>query len=99
MKYRISHRANKDIEEICDYIAQDNIDAANRLDERIHQTIKSLAEFPGMGHVRADVEDHRYLFWSVGNYVIAYRVERKELVVVRVLHGARNFRRLFNKNR
>jgi plasmid stabilization system protein ParE len=99
MKYRISRRADKDIEEICDFIARDNLDAANRLDERIHQTIKSLAEFPGMGHTRSDVEDRRYLFWSVGNYVIAYRIERKSLVVVRIVHGARDFRRLFNKNR
>lgn len=99
MKYRISRRADKDIEKICDFTARDNLDAANRLDERIHQTIKSLAEFPGMGHTRSDVEDRRYLFWSVGNYVIAYRIERKSLVVVRIVHGARDFRRLFNKNR
>jgi plasmid stabilization system protein ParE len=45
-------------------------------------------------HTRADVTDKRYLFWTVGNYVIAYRVE-EELVVVRVFHGARDFRILF----
>jgi plasmid stabilization system protein ParE len=32
------------------------------------------------------------LFWVVGNYVIAYRMERSTLMVVRVLHGARDFR-------
>jgi len=96
MKYRISRRADTDIERICDYIAQDNPDAADRLDERIHRAIQLLARFPGMGHTRSDVNDKRYLFWAVGNYVIAYRVEPKELVVVRVVHGARDFRRLFN---
>ncbi len=49
-----------------------------------------------MGHTRADVTDKRYLFWVVARHVIAYRVENQELVVVRVLHGARDFRRLFN---
>ena len=96
MKYRVSRRADTDIERICDHIAQDNPDAADRLDERIHRAIQLLARFPGMGHTRSDVNDKRYLFWAVGNYVIAYRVEPKELVVVRVVHGARDFRRLFN---
>jgi plasmid stabilization system protein ParE len=95
MKYRISSRANRDIEEICDRIAQDKPSAADRFDERLHQTMQMLAKFPGAGHTRTDVVGHRYLFWSVGNYVIAYRVERAELIVVRVVHGARNFRKLF----
>ncbi len=73
MSYRISPRANADIEAICDYIARDNPDAADRLDDRIHDAITLLAQFPGMGHARTDVKDRRYMFWTVGNYVIAYR--------------------------
>ena len=97
MKYRISRRADSDIERICDRIAEENPDAADRLDEQIHRAIQLLAKFPGMGHTRADVADKRYLFWVIGNYVIAYRVERTELVVVRLLHGARDFRKLFDR--
>jgi plasmid stabilization system protein ParE len=95
MSYRISRRANADLEVICDYIAKDNLDAADRFDERIHGTIEMLAQFPRMGHSRTDVSNKRYLFWTVGNYVIAYRVKGKQLIVVRVLHGARDFRKLF----
>jgi len=98
MNYRISHKANIDIEGICDYIAEDNPEAAGRLDEKIHRAIERLAEFPGMGHMRADVEDKRYRFWVVGKYVIAYRVEQDELLVIRVLHGARDFRTFFRDN-
>ncbi len=57
-----------------------------------------LARFPRMGHTRPDVQDKRYLFWAVGNCVIAYRVERNDLVVVRVLHGHRDFRKLFTRS-
>lgn len=96
MKYRISRRANTDIERVCDHIAQERPDAAERLDEQIHKTIQLLAEFPKLGHTRADVKDKRYLFRAVGSYIIAYRIEQDELVVVRVVHGARDFRRLFN---
>jgi plasmid stabilization system protein ParE len=97
MKYRISRRANNDIEGICDRIAENDPDAADRLDARIHEAIQLLAQFPRMGHTQGDVQDKRYLFWVVGHYVIAYRVDPKELVIVRVLHGARDFRRLFNR--
>jgi plasmid stabilization system protein ParE len=95
MNYRISRRADADIESICDYIAQHNLDAADHLDEQIHQAIQFLAKFPGLGHTRPDVQDKRYLFRAVGKYLIAYRLEKKELVVVRVIHGARDFRKLF----
>lgn len=97
MKYRISRRANADIEALCDRIAENNPDAAEELDERLHEAIKLLARFPRMGHTRADVTDPRYLFWAVGKIIIAYRLEDKELLVVRVVHGARDFRKLFKR--
>lgn len=95
MNYRISRRANGDIEGICDSIAENNPEAANRLDERLHEAMRLLAQFPRMGHTRPDVQDKRYLFWAVGNWIIAYRIEPKEVLVVRVLHGHRDFRKLF----
>ena len=47
MKYRISKRADADIERICDYIAENNLEAADRLDQQIHDAIRRLARFPG----------------------------------------------------
>ena len=95
MNYRISKRADRDIEAICDYIARDNVTAADKLDQRLHEQIKRLSDTPALGHQRADVPDPRYRFWVVGNYVIAYRMQRSTLIVVRVVHGARDFRKLF----
>ena len=37
-----------------------------------------------MGHSRQDVTDKRYLFWTVGKYVIAYRLVGEELLVIRL---------------
>lgn len=50
---------------------------------------------PGMGHLRADVKGRRYRFWTVRPYVIADRFDAATLTVVRVVHGARDFRRIF----
>ena len=95
MTYRIARKADADIERICDSLAVHNPEAADRLDQQIHRAIQLVAKFPGLGHTRPDVQDKRYLFRAVGNYVIAYRLENKEVVVVRVIHGARDFRKLF----
>jgi toxin ParE1/3/4 len=96
MTYRISRHANADLEAICDRIALDNPVAADNLDLR-HSAIAMLSQFPGMGHSRQDVADSRYLFWTIGTYVIAYRMDGHQLLVVRVLHGRRDIARLFKR--
>jgi len=85
------------IEGICDRIAEVTPGAADRPEEQIHRAVRTLAMFSGIGHTCDDVADKRYLFRAIGNYVIAHRKESKDLIVVRFLHGARDFRRLFNR--
>jgi plasmid stabilization system protein ParE len=57
MTYRISRKAQKDLEQISDYIAKTNPEAAEQLDAQLHQAMQLLTQFPGMGHTRADVSD------------------------------------------
>jgi toxin ParE1/3/4 len=95
MNYRISKRADADFDEIWNYIAQDNPEAADRVENSLHAAIRLLARMPGMGHRRNDVSNPIYRFWAVGAYVIAYRREGRTIVVVRIIHGARDFRRIF----
>jgi plasmid stabilization system protein ParE len=49
MKYRISRPASADIEHICDHIAKNNPDAADQLEDRIHEAIKHSQSFPASG--------------------------------------------------
>jgi plasmid stabilization system protein ParE len=64
---------------------------------KIRQEIDELARMPGVGHHRADVKSPTYRFWSVYSYVIAYRFTSRTLTVVRVVHGAMNFKKLFKR--
>jgi plasmid stabilization system protein ParE len=89
-RFRITPRASADIDEIWTYIAQDNPSAADRVEQQLHDAMRLLAEFPGIGHVRADVDDPRYRFWSVFSYVIVYRPDPKPVEVIRVIHGSRD---------
>lgn len=48
-----------------------------------------------MGHARSDVKRPGYTFWSVKPYVIVYVYDDKLLRIMRVVHGHRDFGRLF----
>jgi hypothetical protein len=59
--------------------------------------MEQLARTPGLGHRRSDASK-RYRFWRVGSYLIAYRVEKKTVHVVRVLHRGRDIRRFLGQS-
>ena len=82
--------AHTDLEEIWEYIAADNFDAADRVREEIYDAIQSLAAFPYTGHPRPDLTARPLRFQSSRNYVIAYAPDEKPLAVIAVLHGRRN---------
>lgn len=94
-RYVLTRRARLDVQEIWGYIAEDSIDAADRVMAELRSAMEGLAEMPGKGHRRSDVRNSRYRFWSVYSYVIAYFPDTSPVQIVRVVHGRRNFRRLF----
>jgi toxin ParE1/3/4 len=94
-KLLIQPRARVDLLEIWHYIAKDSVVAANRVGQELDDAIRGLVLMPGKGHARSDVKSIHYRFWSVYSYIIAYRYDQATLTVMRVVHGRRNFRRLF----
>ena len=91
-----SPQARRELAEAWHYIAPDNVSAADHLVQRISQAVETLARLPGMGHQRDDVPDSKLFFWTVRPYVIAYRFTSRTLRIVRIVHGARDFRRIFS---
>jgi len=83
-------RAFTDLEEIWDFIAADNLDAADRVLDEIHQAIRALVAFPSQGHTRSDLTSRPLRFQPIRNYLIAYAPDEKPLVVLAILHGRRN---------
>jgi plasmid stabilization system protein ParE len=88
LKY--ASRAERDLGNIWDYIAKDSAEAADRVIREIHYAARGLCEFPGKGHDRADRTSRRaYRVWMVYSYAIVYRYTDEYLLVMRVIHGAR----------
>jgi plasmid stabilization system protein ParE len=89
-RYVLSVDAEQDLNQIWEYIAQDNMDAADRWVEKLFDAFQSLAEAPGMGHTREDLTALPVLFWPVGAYLILFRVQAEWIEVVAVTQGARD---------
>ena len=98
MSYRLSAPARDDLREIWGYLAKEAIlTVADRVVTELHEAMQSLAESPGIGHLRADLVDEALRIWRVHSYLVIYRADSSPLEVVRVLHGARDIRALLEE--
>jgi antitoxin ParD1/3/4/toxin ParE1/3/4 len=52
-----------------------------------------------MGHLREDLTDEPVRFWSLFSYVIVYDPETQPLQILRILHSARDLRRILDEER
>ena len=89
-KFVLHPEAYADLNEIWEYIAANNLDAADRLLDEIREGVTLLARFPKTGHSRSDLTSRPLRFHAVRDYVIAYAPEEKPPAVIAVLHGRRN---------
>lgn len=100
MKYKIKflQSALDDLEEIVLYIAADDKYAAIEFHDKIINKSKKLVEFPRLGRVVSEkkMKEKGYRMLLVENYMIFYRIINTEIIIYRVLHGSRNYPRLFN---
>jgi toxin ParE1/3/4 len=76
-----------DRERIFDFIEQDDPRAAIAVDERIATQVLLLMQFPEGGRP-GRIEGTRELVIRRTPYIVAYRVERDGVRILRVLHSA-----------
>lgn len=78
------------------YIAERNIPAADRWRAAIENAARSLGKVPSLGHPRDDLPDVLRAL-PVGSYVVVYRFENDVVELLRLIHGACDFTRIFPK--
>ena len=96
-EYVLSCGAEFDLDEIWEYIAQDNIEAADRWIGKLFDAFELLNRNPGAGHKRPDLTDYPVLFWPVGAYLILYRVKSERVEIIAVTQGARDVPRFLRQ--
>ncbi|MBI3696956.1 MAG: type II toxin-antitoxin system RelE/ParE family toxin [Acidobacteria bacterium] len=69
--------ARQDLIEIWEFIAQESVDAADRVREDIYDAIIKLTRMPRMGHLREHLMEEPLRFWNVRSYLILSSAGRK----------------------
>lgn len=89
-KYILGVGTEQDLDDIWEYIAEDNPDAADRWLEKLFEAFDDLARNPRIGHRRKDLTPYPVLFWPVGEYLVIYRAQKALIEIVAVTQGARD---------
>jgi plasmid stabilization system protein ParE len=88
--YAFHPEASADLDEIWEFIAADNLDAADRVIEEILAAIDVLVPFPQQGHRRPDLTSGPLRFTNTREYLVAYAPDEEPLWVVAVIPGRRS---------
>jgi toxin ParE1/3/4 len=90
MGYRLRPQAEIDIVEALTYVVDRHPAGARRLRLELLETMRRLNDMPMMGSHRIGTAQDLRCF-PLGSYLIFYRPTPDGIVVVRVLHAARNW--------
>ena len=97
LKLRINPIVAKDLKNIRDYIAEDNVEYAVKTIKEIYGKFENLQMFPGMwSDLSKRVSfrtDYKYGIWE--DYVIIYNVSNEDLEIYRVVNRYQDITRIF----
>ena len=99
MKIIISEEAHRDIEEIFKYISKDSLRYAKETVENIYNKIYNLEESPYIGRYIPCLLNKECREIIYKSYRIVYTISetKSEIYIHFIVHGARNFKSVFNK--
>ena len=93
-EYAFHPEALNDLDEIWEFIAKDNVEAANRIVAQVLATCENLSRLPHQGHSRPELSSRPLRFVVVRDYLLAYAPDERPLWILAILHGKRNPRTL-----
>jgi toxin ParE1/3/4 len=89
VRVRYSPGALRDLENIYDYIAERNPQAASRVLARIRAAINLLSEFPRIGHAGRAPDTREWVVKGLP-YIIVHELHDDVLAVLAIFHGAQD---------
>jgi toxin ParE1/3/4 len=90
LRIRWTSRASAQLEAAFDFVAYDNLPAAEKQLDIITRAVEQLANFPEMGRL-GRVDGTRELAIQSTPYIVTYRIIGELVRVVALLHGARRW--------
>ena len=97
MAHRLAAQATADLDAIWEYVFTEsgNADIADRIIHSITERIYVLARFPHAGRSRDDDLGAGRRSFPARDYMIVYRLEGADVLILRVAHGRRDIKALF----
>ena len=97
--YALTAEAQDDLKQIRDYVLDEGgFRAARYVVASLVAGFRALAKTPGQGHRRDDLTQREDLrFWSVFSYLIVYRIDKKPLTIIAILHAKRDVEQLLEE--
>jgi toxin ParE1/3/4 len=97
MGHRRTSQADSDLDDIWYYVASksSSLDIADRFIDSITDRFFLLASHPNIGRARDEDLRPGLRSFPVGEYVIIYRIQDEDVLILRVLRGSRNIEALF----
>lgn len=94
-----SYEATADLESLAEYIARDSAFYAAAFVQEIIDASRSLDELSGRGRIvpEAGSPDIRELF--VREFRLIYSIEEKRVVILGIVHGKRDLKRLWKRGK
>ena len=90
-----TERAELDLLEIWLFIAEDSSDVADSFLTLLEEKAQTLATSPEMGRLRPELAAGDIRSFPIGRYVVFYEPREDGILIVRVLHGARDIETAF----
>ena len=92
-------QALTDLVETAEYIAEDNIEAADRFFDSFESAVEAIRRTPKIGVVRLFDGAVEIRMWPIRGFersMIFYTVSADEIVILRVIHSARDYTRFID---
>jgi len=95
-KIRIAEKAGNDLEDIWEYVAQNDPEAARKLIKLITRKFKVLRDNPQIGREEKRMLD-TFRSFPVSNYIIFYKPIDNGVEIGRILHAARDIDKILGR--
>lgn len=96
MRHRVAPQARFELDEIWYFVAvqSGSIEVADRVIDTITNRFFLLSQFPEIGRSREEDLSPGLRSFSIGAYVILYRIEASEVLILHVIRGSRDIESL-----
>lgn len=96
--YVLSKDALADLREIREFLRERyGSEFALAVVRELRAAMRRIARDPTAGHLRQDLTESPFRFWTISPYFVIYTGTRKPIEIVRVLHSSRNVAELIQR--